>query len=179
MSRSVCLALLVAGACSGSGDKGSSTDGPTDQTTDSSPPDTDTGTAATCTPGIEAGTGVLAFEPLVDGGDIELVHGPQGGYHITTAVKLCGLSDAPTSVHVVMTWIDQDLVVSDVSYAKPEIPIDDCCRAATDMYAYLFIKGDDPGTALPGEQLRYRMEVTDGDGTVHVDELELTVLPAP
>ncbi len=39
---------------------------------------------------VEVGTGVAAFEPLVDGGEVELVFGPQGGFHVWTGVRLRG-----------------------------------------------------------------------------------------
>ncbi len=37
---------------------------------------------------IELGTGTASFIPLAPAADIELVHGPQGGYHLETAVRL-------------------------------------------------------------------------------------------
>ena len=41
-------------------------------------------------PWIELGTGVVAFEPLPDGSDIELVAGPQGGWHLDLALRFDG-----------------------------------------------------------------------------------------
>lgn len=38
-------------------------------------------------PSIELGTGTRAFEPLVDGEDIFVVQGPQGGYHLVGSMR--------------------------------------------------------------------------------------------
>ncbi|MBX7190783.1 MAG: hypothetical protein K1X94_01920 [Sandaracinaceae bacterium] len=45
-------------------------------------------------PWIVLGTGEASFVELADGGDIELVHGPQGGYHLP-ATALFGLATSP------------------------------------------------------------------------------------
>jgi len=41
-------------------------------------------------PWLELGTGVTGFEPLDDGDDIELVAGPQGGWHLDAALRFDG-----------------------------------------------------------------------------------------
>ena len=76
---------------------------------------------------------------------------------------------------VVVTWIEHDLVVADVTYEKPEVPLDDCCRTATGITAYLFIDDQDARDALDGQDVRYRLEVTDADDVLHVDEIRLTL----
>ncbi len=57
----------------------------------------DTGPADPCSAGpspeIEVGKGELAYSPMDEGGEtIELIHGPQGGYHITIAARTKYLS---------------------------------------------------------------------------------------
>ncbi len=37
---------------------------------------------------VEVGTGHIDFQSLADGGDVELIHGPQGGWHVWTAFRL-------------------------------------------------------------------------------------------
>ena len=37
---------------------------------------------------IEIGTGELSFVPLDDGDPVELVHGPQGGYHLQVTCRI-------------------------------------------------------------------------------------------
>ena len=38
-------------------------------------------------PTLEVGTGQSAWEPLVDGAPVELIHGPQGGYHLFARIR--------------------------------------------------------------------------------------------
>lgn len=40
---------------------------------------------------IELGTGADAFRPLPEGSDLEVVHGPQGGWHVELSARLGGL----------------------------------------------------------------------------------------
>lgn len=40
---------------------------------------------------IELGTGEWRFEPVVDGQDVRMVHGAQGGWHIWTSVRAAEL----------------------------------------------------------------------------------------
>ena len=43
-------------------------------------------------PWLEVGAGSTAFQPLADGDDIELVMGPQGGWHLDVAVRFKAIS---------------------------------------------------------------------------------------
>lgn len=42
-------------------------------------------------PALEVGTGETAYAPLEPGGLVELIHGPQGGYHILIGLAARGL----------------------------------------------------------------------------------------
>jgi len=92
-SRALGLFVLLLAACGGGGgnsDAGVSPDAaPTDAGAgvDATPP----GDAATIVPRIEIGGGTDAFEPLGPGSTAELVHGPQGGYHVQIAFRLWGI----------------------------------------------------------------------------------------
>lgn len=58
------------------------------------PPDAPPGPDADADPGgplLEVGTGGTSFEAVAEGGPVELVHGPQGGYHILLAARFRGL----------------------------------------------------------------------------------------
>lgn len=50
---------------------------------------------------VELGTGETTFVPLVDGGTIELVHGPQGGYHVPVTSRIFGFDPEGRIVHYV------------------------------------------------------------------------------
>lgn len=47
--------------------------------------------AATVEPHVVLGTGESSFQPLTDGGTIELVSGPQGGFHVLVSALLYGM----------------------------------------------------------------------------------------
>lgn len=51
-----------------------------------------TDASVTCTGPTSAalGQGETAFEALADGGEIDIVHGPQGGFHVDAAVQVEG-----------------------------------------------------------------------------------------
>jgi hypothetical protein len=84
---------LLFSACSGGGgssDAGS--DGDAAMTSDTGAPDASSPTDAGPTdPRIEIGTGTEAFEALGPGTTVELVNGPQGGYHVQIAFRLWGI----------------------------------------------------------------------------------------
>ncbi len=42
-------------------------------------------------PAVELGTGDIAFEPLSDGADIDVIQGPQGGFHVLGSVRAKGI----------------------------------------------------------------------------------------
>lgn len=47
-------------------------------------------------PTLEVGTGQTSFEPLAAGDPIELVAGPQGGYHVFLALRCAGCASPVT-----------------------------------------------------------------------------------
>lgn len=67
-----CLALAACGD-----------DGPSDDGVDAGDP-ADLGGE----PRVEIGTGVTTFVPIEDGDDVELVNGPQGGWHVDVTLRL-------------------------------------------------------------------------------------------
>jgi len=101
----VILLLAACGGGAGSGDAGVSTDARPSDTgarsdggvLDGGPEDAGGGVDATAfdagpvTPHFEIGTGTEAFEPLGPGSTMELVHGPQGGYHVAISFRIWGI----------------------------------------------------------------------------------------
>lgn len=49
---------------------------------------------------VEVGTGEVGFAPLSAGDEVELVYGPQGGYHIWTAVRIRDVSVEQAQINV-------------------------------------------------------------------------------
>jgi hypothetical protein len=54
-------------------------------------------------PSLEIGTGEAAFEPVSEGGELELVHGPQDGYHVVGAVRMGGFDPDGTVLTYTVT----------------------------------------------------------------------------
>lgn len=51
-------------------------------------------------PAMELGTGLTAFEPIVDGQDLPMIEGAQGGWHVWLSLRVRGL-ESPV-VHVAL-----------------------------------------------------------------------------
>ncbi len=71
---------------------GDTTGSDTDVTGDTADTDTDT-VVGDCTDGgiaLEVGSGELAFEALSSGDGVNMVHGPQGGWHLEAAGRVVG-----------------------------------------------------------------------------------------
>lgn len=174
------ILALVLLACSGDGE-----DPPTDRSVDTAttPIGTDsrtdtatspTGdTAPTCAPSVELGTGELAFETLTD--RIDMINGPQGGWHVVTAVRICDLgSDAVLSFSATR-MADELEVGGSGMVSRILVPDGDCCYVAVDVYTYLLVPGyDRPADALHDQQVRLDVDVTLPDKQVWTDSVEVT-----
>lgn len=47
-------------------------------------------------PAVELGTGELAFVPLADGDELDVIFGPQGGYHVLGSVRTLDIEPGDT-----------------------------------------------------------------------------------
>jgi hypothetical protein len=74
---------------------------------------------------LEIGTGEEGFEPLGDPPEVELVHGPQGGWHLTMAMRVWQL--APVGLRWQVHRADDGRVLADLGLdVRPGsyVPID-------------------------------------------------------
>ncbi len=98
--RSITLALLVvATAC---GNDASSLDAgiPMDGSRDAVGSDVGNADASASSQRLEIGTGLTDFEPIPEGGEVELVMGPQGGWHIEIATRLYGMDPMDLNLRI-------------------------------------------------------------------------------
>jgi hypothetical protein len=80
---------------------------------------------------VELGQGIVAFAPLEDGDEVELVQGPQGGHHIWTGLRVRGLDeDAGAFAEL---WVELDGHVADHSRVRPLFHIVDERREAAGL----------------------------------------------
>ncbi len=135
-------------------------------------------------PAVELGTGLYAFEPLVEGEPIEVVFGPQGGYHLEGSIRVQGLQagDAeslsdpsnPTIRFEVLLDGESILLSGDYTQGLEVAPVEDrpWSHQMIGRRVILDIEDDDP---LVDEQVELSVEVADVDGTV-VSDLRLLVV---
>jgi hypothetical protein len=137
------------------------------------PGGTDAGSVDAGPPSLELGTGESSFVPVVDGGEIELVHGPQGGWHAVGAVRMSGFDPDAT----VLTY-----TVVDAGTAVVEVPIAILARRLVrDGVAYLKL-GDllifpitGPADVV-GHTVEIRASVTRDGVEIVSDVLDVTVV---
>ena len=181
--------LLILSACGGDTDgraDGDDDDDVTDTDTPTGPtgaPHTgDTGGTESCfeqPPAVEVGTGDSTFEELDELVPVEVVFGPQGGYHMLAAVRACHM-DAIVTVHLTITDELSGVVVSDVSYLAPTYDEGDCCRFRADLYGYLDVSavpgaaGMGAGEYLNGKVVVYELQVEDDLGNEATSAVRVT-----
>lgn len=64
-------------------------------------------------PRLEIGTGLVEFIEVAEGDDVELVAGPQGGWHVDVAIRLYGMNpmDMTLEIHGFDDATDEQLTV--------------------------------------------------------------------
>jgi len=170
----------------------------TDATTPDSPADTDaptppgpTGdtdvpppTDEPCDVFAQVGSGENYFIPLASLEEVEMVHGPQGGWHILWSVRLSG-TEPTAQLHGTITDLDSAVVVSDITYNVALDPVDDCIGESIGQYGYLDVSGlasgslDTPPELLVGHTLLLRVEAADFVGTAASDDILVIAVPDP
>jgi hypothetical protein len=139
-------------------------------------------------PAIDLGTGEFAFEPLVEGGEILVVHGPQGGYHLLGSVRTVGLNagdpdvlGSPENPTVTFRALRGDV---DLTRTGPYVQgldprLDDPEGFTHEMVGRLCILDIADDDELVGQTVRFEVEVTDVDGVTRSDARDLVVQPDP
>lgn len=116
---------------------------------------------------LEIGTGELEYEPLADGADLEMVNGPQGGWHLLTAVHSLNTRDVVTVNAQVFHDETGEDVTSELIYRVQLVDQEEACAGDfPNMYLYILHETGDP---TPPERwsceiLRIEMTLTDTGG---------------
>jgi len=135
---------------------------------------------------IELGTGIDAFTPFVDGQPAQVIHGPQGGYHIITAILAHGIwpgtqgqPTAPDDPTTTLRAFRADGTEFEITgellnvFHLPYAPAGDGAWLG-DRLLRLMIPS--PST-IAGERLLLRAEVVDRDGRMDSDEKHVVAVP--
>lgn len=103
---------------------------------------------------ITVGTGEDDFIALTAGQDLEMVHGPQGGWHQTTAVRIENTTQF-VRLRVTLTDVASGAVVSDypfnVALTPDPLGAWTCSGTHVNMLSILDFSAVDPDTGGPGD----------------------------
>lgn len=140
--------------------------------------DDDTGKAAGsgCEPGdaptLTLGKGETEYNALdADGGVIELVHGPQGGFHVVAALEARYIDASEQLVATFRGYIDGELLAESTPYVDFR-----CNRAVDAMQAWGFLViWDAQPEELDGKVAHIEVELTDAAGRALSDEGDVTI----
>jgi len=117
---------------------------------------------------LELGTGEAAFEPLVDGQDVDLTAGAQGGHHLWLSMEAEGLASGRCEMHV-SVWAEDDLEGRQDSWVGVRVnPAPDGAPGTLEYVGW-------PGLIAHPEcfverRVHFRVELTDERGAHAVDE---------
>lgn len=119
------------------------------------------------TPAVAVGTGVDRFEPLAEDADVDVINGPQGGWHVLGAVRTWGMGEV-ARVDWTLDRASDGARVGDLLYTVATTPTPRACsREFAGLFGVLSLdgvphdEGDTPADAVDGERLVSTMTVTD------------------
>jgi hypothetical protein len=116
---------------------------------------------------LEVGTGSSDFEALTDGQSVQIIHGPQGGYHVWAALRASRSKVAPerAQVYARLSFNGTELSANGYSLNLVEVG---------DFYEWYGLQAliPDP-TAVDGQTVLLRLELTDSTGFTATDERRL------
>lgn len=138
---------------------------------------TATGCGADCRPGsdpptLEIGSGEERFESI-DGDEprLEIIHGPQGGWHGAVALDATGLDGGALMGSHMLGWIDGVLHAD----TQPWVNMRCNPRTGTLQSWNNLLIWDVPPEELHGRTAQIEVEVTDSDGRTADDTVEVVL----
>lgn len=139
-------------------------------------------------PAIEMGTGEWDWEPLEDGQEIDVIQGPQGGFHLLGSVRVAGIAagtaddlgdpDNPTTRFWVMHE-GVDLAPSSVFIQGLDASPSDAEPFSHQMVGRFVIMDIAADDELDGVEIAFGVSVEDVDGVRVEAEMTLTAVPHP
>jgi hypothetical protein len=137
---------------------------------------------------VELGTGEWEWEPLEAGGEIPVIQGPQGGFHLLGSVRVSGieagsaddLSDPLNPTTTFSVWVDGENIAPSSRFVQG---LDESSANARPFhhemigrFVIMNIASDDE---LDGVELELSVAVQDVHGTETNTSLLLTAYPHP
>ena len=137
---------------------------------------------AACTdsglPGVELGTGEIAFEPISEGQALELIRGPQGGYHFLVSIRTKNLVGGdrgdlgdPTNPTITLDVVHQGeslILIGPITQGLDSAPASErpFTHQMTGRFAIVDVTDDEQ---LEGEIVTLSVVVEDSEGA-HVED---------
>jgi len=139
-------------------------------------------------PAVELGTGEIEFLPLEDGETLEIIQGPQGGFHLLGSIRTKGIEggdrsnlespDNPTIRFDVHHEEASLIMIGPITQGLDGAPIRELpfTHQMTGRFAILDIGSDD---VLDGETVDFSVSVLDTHGVEVTDSVTLDLVPHP
>lgn len=136
-------------------------------------------------PTLAIGTGMESYEPVEEGADVQMVHGPQGGWHVLSAVQITNTRNVVEMVARVYDVETETPVTSELVYRVQLVNDGGCVGSFPNMYLYLDVSAlvdgerDTPPELLSCRQVRVSVCASDTGGRALCEEKVVRVLPDP
>lgn len=124
-------------------------------------------------PTLQIGKGELGFESLEDDPMAELIHGPQGGYHVNLALHATYLNPGGQITLALDGFIDGENVADNSRYVQMRCNSAVPALQASGIYL-IFDDGLEPED-LDGQTVQVEVSATDRKGSTVSDEATLTI----
>lgn len=134
-------------------------------------------------PSAEIGTGIDAFTSHLDGDCLQMVHGPQGGWHLPGALR----AENTRNVVEIVAYaeINGERITDELTYRVQLVDeVDETCAGSfPNMFLYLTSQFIDPELKPPElvscQEVTITMCIDDTGGNATCDELRVMVAPDP
>lgn len=125
-------------------------------------------------PRLELGTGRLVFEPAPQDGDVPLIQGLQGGYHVWTSFLIYGVSAKVVQMDLTTRWDGNDASLQEmqgnISLRPTTYPMGGDAMESLGWPAFIF-----QPTCADGQRILFSITVSDDTGLSVSDSREWIV----
>jgi hypothetical protein len=140
-------------------------------------------------PDLEIGTGEIAFVSLEDGDTMQIIQGPQGGFHLLTSLRVHGIAAGdrgdltePTNPTITFDVRGEDgdswIAIGPLTQGLDTAPLNQrpFTHQLTGRFAILDITGDDE---LAGQTVDLSVQIAAQDDITLEDSVRIDLVPHP
>ncbi|MCB9793733.1 MAG: hypothetical protein H6741_13525 [Alphaproteobacteria bacterium] len=139
-------------------------------------------------PALELGTGEIEWAPLVDGQELNVIQGPQGGFHVLASVRVGGVEAGdgddlgsplnPTVVFAALHGGEDITLTGEYTQGLDEI-VGDAPGYSHELIGRFLILDIEADDVLDGEDLEMQVTFTDVNGLTLSDSRTVRCYPDP